>query len=316
MALGLYYYRCFRDYDRALAEIAVAGRDRPNDVDVISWKATLNKRQGNLAEAIRLNNLALEIDPMDHTAAQELGTCLYFNREYEAAVEAYERAISISPDVPGSYYFPIRVHLVWKGDMRAVRDVLDRMPAGDSELARNYRFEVEAADDRYEAALAVTREMPEYHEDQITLHPRAAYRARVFAATGDTARARAAYEEAAALLERWAAGNDQDFRAYSDLGPILAALGRRDEAVAAARRAVELMPPARDAEAAVLPADNLALTYAMLGDYDKARALAEERILARPGTLTVLKMRLDPRWEGFLASPQGQELVRRLETAR
>jgi Flp pilus assembly protein TadD len=118
------------------------------------------------------------------------------------------------------------------------------------------------------------------------------------------------------LLERWAAGNEQDFRAYSDLGPILAALGRRDEAVAAARRAVELMPPARDAEAAVLPADNLALTYAMLGDYDKARALAEERILARPGTLTVLKMRLDPRWEGFLASPQGQELVRRLETAR
>ena len=74
MALGLYYYRCFRDYDRALAEIAVAGRDRPNDVDVISWKATLNKRQGNLDEAIRLNNLALEIDPMDHTAAQELST--------------------------------------------------------------------------------------------------------------------------------------------------------------------------------------------------------------------------------------------------
>jgi TolB-like protein/tetratricopeptide (TPR) repeat protein len=316
MALGLYYYRCFRDYDRALAEIAIAGRDRPNDTDVLSWKATLNKRQGNLDEAIRLNRLTLEIDPMDHTAAQELGTCLYFAREYEASVAAYERAISISPDVPGSYYFPIRVYLVWNGDMTAIRGVLDRMPSGDSELARNYRFEVEAADDRYEAALAVTDEMPEYYEDQTTLHPCAAYRARCYAAQGDAARARAAYEEAAALLQRLAAENDQDFRPYSDLGPVLAALGRGDEAVAAARRAIELMPMTKDAEAGVQPVDNLVLTHAILGDYDTTRKLAEERIRARPGKLTITAMRLDPRWEGFLASPQGQELVRRFDSLR
>ena len=81
MALGLYYYRCFRDYNRALAEIEMAGRDRPNDTDVLSWKATLNKRQGNLDEAIRLNKRVLELDPMDHSAAQELGTVLLLQPE-------------------------------------------------------------------------------------------------------------------------------------------------------------------------------------------------------------------------------------------
>jgi TolB-like protein/Flp pilus assembly protein TadD/tRNA A-37 threonylcarbamoyl transferase component Bud32 len=311
MALGLYYYRCFRDYDRALAELAVAGRDRPNDTDVLSWKATLNKRMGNLEEAIRLNLRVLELDPMDHTAAQELGTTYYFNREYEKSIEAYERAISISPDVPGSYYFPIRVYLVWNGDTAVMRDVLGRMPAGDYELARVFRFRLEYADGRYEDALEWAAAMPEYYEDQTSLHPRKAKQALCYAAMGDTARARAAYEEAAALLERKVAADPMDFRPYSDLGPILAALGRRDEAVAAARRAVELMPGSKDAEAAVLPADNHVLTYAILGEYDTARDLAAERIKARPGVLTVVGMRLDPRWNGFLASPEFQELPRR-----
>ncbi|MFH2052633.1 MAG: protein kinase [bacterium] len=313
MALGLYYYRCHRDYERALTEIEIAGRDRPNDTDVLSWKATLNKRQGNLAEAILLNKRVLELDPMDHTAAQELGTCLHFNREYAEALVSYERAISISPDVPGSYYFPTRVYLSWNGDTGAIREVLDRMPAGDDQLARNYWFELEFAEGRYEAALDLAASMPEFYADQITMHPRAGKQARCWAAMGDTARARAAFEDAVALLQGMVAEDALDFRPYSDLGPILAALGRRDEAIAAARRAVELMPGSKDAEAAVTPADNLALTYAILGEYDTALALAEERIQARPGSLTIVKMRLDPRWNGFMGSPQFQELVRRSE---
>ncbi|MCB1183895.1 protein kinase [bacterium] len=311
MALGLYYYRCFRDYGRALAEIAVAERDRPNDPEVLSWKATVNKRQGNLAEAIRLNRRVLELDPMDKSSAQELGTCLHLNREYAAAIAAYERAISIAPDVPGSYYFPLRAYLSWNGDLDAARRFIDRMPAGDDELGRNYRFELEYNAGRYDAALALTDVMPEYFEDQISLHPRAAKRAMVYAARGDTATAREHYAEAASLMRRWADESPGDFRPWSDLGPILAALGRRDDAVAAARRGVELMPTTRDAEAGVEPADNLVLTYAMLGEYASARDLAAERIAARPGMLSLVSMRLDPRWRGFVASPQFAELERR-----
>ena len=71
MAMGLYYYRCFRDYDRALAEIAIAAAARPNDTDVLSWKATIYKRQGNFEESIRLNQRVLELDPMDDSSANE-----------------------------------------------------------------------------------------------------------------------------------------------------------------------------------------------------------------------------------------------------
>jgi tetratricopeptide (TPR) repeat protein len=199
MALGLYYYRCFRDYNSALAEIEVAARDRPNDTDVLSWKATLNKRQGNLEEAIRLNKRVLELDPMDFTSAQELGVSHHYNREYPEAIAGHELAISISPDVPHSYFSPVRVYLSWKGDTRMAREALDRMPTTEHLIARNYRFRVEYLDGRYEAALAMADAQPEFFDDQTTLHSRAAKQALCYDAMGDPARARS--------LQRWPCWN-------------------------------------------------------------------------------------------------------------
>ena len=190
------------------------------------------------------------------------------------------------------------------------------MPSTDSVIAQGFRFQLEYFDGQYRAALEVADAMPEFYEDQITLRSRAAKQALCYAAMGDTARARSARMEAVELLEGKIGGNPSDFRPYSDLGPILAALGRRDSAIAAARRAVELMPYSKDAEAAVQPADNLALTYAILGEYDEALPLVEERLQVRPGSLSIPLMRLDPRWGGFVSSPQFQELARRYDLVR
>lgn len=316
LALGLYYYRCFRDYDRAMAQIDMAGRGRPNDTDVITWKATLNKRQGNLDEAVRLNTRALELDPMDHSSAQELGTTQFLNRNYAESIAAYERSISISPDVAAGYYFQMRAYLSWDGDTKAIRRVIDRMPGTDSEIALGYRFVLEYYDGQYQAALELADSFPDFFEDQISFRTRAAKQALCYEAMGDTARARSAREEAVELLERKASKDPSDFRPHSDLGPILAALGRRGSAIAAARRAVELMPISKDGEAGVWPADNLALTYAVLGEYDTSKLLAEDRLQARPGILSISVMRLDPRWSGFVASPEFQVLAERYETVR
>ena len=317
MALGLYYYRCFRDYNRALAEIELAGRDRPNDTDVLSWIATLNKRQGNLDEAIRLNKRVLELDPMDHSAAQELGTSYYFNRNYAEALAAHERAISISPDVAGSYYFQTRTYLSWKGDTKALRRVLDRMPSTDNVIAQSFRFH----------ARVLRRPVSRLRSRWPTPCP-SSTKTRQLSVRARPSKPSATRPWVTLLapvrLERkpwncWReklAEDPSDFRPYSDLGPILAALGRRDSAIAAARRAVELMPCSKDAEAAVQPADNLALTYAILGEYDEALPLVEERLQARPGSLSIPLMRLDPRWGGFVSSPQFQELARRYDLVR
>ena len=57
------------------------------------------------------------------------------------------------------------------------------------------------------------------------------------------------------------------------------------------------------------------MTYALTGDYATARSLAEERVQARPGVLSVPLMRVDPRWSGFVASREFKELAGRYDSA-
>jgi TolB-like protein/Flp pilus assembly protein TadD/tRNA A-37 threonylcarbamoyl transferase component Bud32 len=310
MALGLYYYRCFRDYDRALAEIEIAGRDRPNDVDVISWKATLNKRQGNLEEAIRLNSLALELDPMDYTSASELGVCYNHNRQYAEAEDAFNLAISIGPDVPNPYMQQARVYYRWKGTTDESRAMLEAMPRTDLMWVNLAQYELEFFDGQYEKAIATLGAFPEITEDQTTLNVRSALEAHCYDAMGNSERARELREGAVKLLQEKARENPEDFRVYSDLGPELAALGRRQEALAAARKAVELMPRTKDAEAADMPEQNFVLTHVLLGDLDTALELAADLLAATPGEMTVAYMRLDPRWKPLVDYPRFADLER------
>jgi TolB-like protein/Flp pilus assembly protein TadD len=310
MAMGLYYYRCFRDYKRALAEIDIAGRDRPNDTDVISWKATLNKRQGNLREAVRLNRRVLELDPMDFTSATELGVIHMLLREYENAERSYDRAISIAPDVPSPYFSKANLYLSWKGSTAEARASFDAMPSTDLMLAQIGWFWLEYYDGRYRDALARLEGFPELLDEQTTLNARAALVAMCYEAIGESAQARASWEAAVDLLQSKVSENPEDFRAHSDFGIALAAVGRKEEALAAAARGVELMPPTKDAEAALAPASNLALTYTMLGEFDAAFEHMEE-ILGKPGWLSIPRLRLDPRWKPLVRQPRFDDLARR-----
>ncbi|MDH3216056.1 MAG: tetratricopeptide repeat protein, partial [Candidatus Krumholzibacteria bacterium] len=316
MALGLYYYRCFRDYKRALAEVEIAERDRPNDTDVIGWKATFHKRQGNLREAARLHRRALELDPMDLSAAGELGVVHRYLREYPESEAALDLAISIAPDVPGPYLQKALTYYRWKGTAVEARAAFDAMPATGLILAKVARFWLEYYDGRYQDALTLLDEFPDYYDDQTTLNVRAALAALCYDAMGEAERARASRQAAAVLLQEKVQENPEDFRPHSDLGPVLAALERREEALAAARRAMELMPPEKDAEAAVAPAENFALTYAWLEDYDAAFDRVEERLAAIPGSLSVPLMRLDPRWKVLVGQPRFDELARRYDISR
>jgi hypothetical protein len=76
------------------------------------------------------------------------------------------------------------------------------------------------------------------------------------------------------------------------------------------------MPRTKDAEAAVVPAENLALTYTLLGDYNEAFDLLEERLQATPGLITAPMMRLDPIWKKLTEHRRFDELARRYDTPR
>ncbi|NNM05873.1 MAG: hypothetical protein HKO65_12355, partial [Gemmatimonadetes bacterium] len=88
----------------------------------------------------------------------------------------------------------------------------------------------------------------------------------------------------------------------------LAGLGKKAEAIAAAERALELMPESRDAFKAMYRWDDLARVLTIVGEYDRATEVLE-RILSRPGRLSVQLLRLDPAWAPLRGHPGFQALL-------
>src|SRR5439155_8688080 len=118
---------------------------------------------------------------------------------------------------------------------------------------------------------------------------------------GDKKKAQAAFAAARKKLEAKFADKPEE-AGYLSEGPILdAGLGRQEEAIREAQRAVELMPIAKDAVNGPSWVANLALVYAWTGERD--RALEQlEKVATIPAVLgesapTYGDLLLNPCWD-------------------
>jgi serine/threonine-protein kinase len=100
--------------------------------------------------------------------------------------------------------------------------------------------------------------------------------------------------------------DDALFRAL--LGLAYAGLGRRDEAVRQAERAVELLPVARDALDGPDYVYLLAEVLIMVGEHDRAIERLEY-LLGIPITLTRAMLRADPLYAPLRGNPRFERLV-------
>ena len=89
---------------------------------------------------------------------------------------------------------------------------------------------------------------------------------------------------------------------------VYARLGKMDAAIREGRRAVELLPPERDAYFGVDNLMNLAQIYAAAG---QAAPAVEQirRVQALPSRLTAASLRVDPDWEPIRRDPAFQQLL-------
>src|SRR5205085_8567388 len=94
----------------------------------------------------------------------------------------------------------------------------------------------------------------------------------------------------------------------SILGVINAALGRKEEALREGRRAVEIMPIAKDRTDGVGLVRNLAWIYAWTGERDLAIEQLET-VAKIPGGPTYGEMRLNPIWDSLRGDPRFEKIV-------
>jgi TolB-like protein/Tfp pilus assembly protein PilF len=304
LALGYYYYHCLRDYDRALEEFERVGEMLPNRGDILQHIGWIRRRQSRWEESLDRLNTCLELSPRDPSLLREIGTTHLFMRDYDRAKEFYDRAIAVAPDQVWCYGFNAIVVWLDTGDLPESRAILESVPGGREPWIDFLFWWQEIFENDYEAAYnrAMTAGV-EFYEDASHAIPTSATAAFACAMMGDEDRTRRLCDEARVVLERELAVRPGDARLHSALGPVYAYLGRSDDAVREAKRAVEITPVESDALRGAYFEHFLAWTYVLVGEYDEAIEKLDY-VLSIPSLTCARTIKNDPRWEPLYDNPK------------
>src|SRR5438128_2253632 len=98
LAAGLLYYYCYRDYDRARSELAIAGRLLPNEPLVYATLGWIDRRQGRWQDHLDDVNRALELDPRNVFILHQVAGTYQVLRRYNELVATFDRALAVTPN--------------------------------------------------------------------------------------------------------------------------------------------------------------------------------------------------------------------------
>jgi serine/threonine protein kinase/predicted Zn-dependent protease len=315
LALARYAYHGFLDYDRARAELDLARRTLPNDIDVYFLSGLLDRRQGRWTEAARNFDHAVELDPRNLSFLGNAGGTYEMLRRYSESSRFYERAIAVSPS---EYFFRLlraAQPFFERADVRALREELSAIPprqtggAGSNFIDLSFRCAMAerdlAAVNRALAAMPAEGLNSSYSN---LTYPREWFAGIAARAFNDTTAARSSFTAARAIAEKLVHDQPDYAPTWSLLGQIDAAVGRKEEAIREGRHACELLPLAKDATTGPTLITNLAIIYAWTGEKDLA--LEQLAFSAQiPAGVTYGGLKLDPEWDVLRSDPRFEKIV-------
>jgi TolB-like protein/Flp pilus assembly protein TadD len=313
LAAGLLYYYCYRDYDRARSELAIARRLLPNEPLVFATLGWIDRRQGRWEDHLRNMNRALELDPRNVFILHQVAGTYQVLRRYNNLVATFDRALAVTPDDAVARVARGLAELdsdatVQPGQL-AVQEVLANDPADGVKIVDRWFYIALCARDAKDAKRALGSMLQEGITWGANVRtPRSfceGLAARVF---GDNEAAMNAFADAREEMETVLQKQPDYAEAISVLGMIDAALGRKEDAIREGRRAVELLPVAKDVMTGSELLRNLALIYAWTGE----KELALDQIAAAlqgPGHITYGQLRLHPWWDSIRDDPRFDKLV-------
>ncbi len=313
MALGHYYYHGYLDYDHALEELEIARKSRPNDWEVLSWIGFVQRRLGKFKQALPNIRKALELDPLSSFLSKEVGSTFMLLRQYPDAERHFQRAISLSPDVPVAYAYKAWLHVLAEGDAEEAKAVLrqakQNTDPSESELFALKSVLVDVYDRNYEGAVAKLSAWEETaFADPLWYIPKAQLYAQIHGLMGEAQQAQTYYESARDLLEARLAEQPEEARFHSALGLAYAGLGQKQRAIEEGELAVKLMPLTREAWQGSFRVRDMASIYANIGEFDAAVEQLEH-LLSIPAEISIPLLQLDPEWDPLRDHPGFKQLL-------
>ena len=311
LARADFLYRCYLDYEKARAELAVAQRLLPNNSDIFELTGYIDRRQGLWNESARSLQRALALDPRNFFMLQQIALSYQEFRQFRAMAAALDRALALIPRDLDTQVTRASVDLEWRADLRplreSIRTILTENPATASDLAAQW-FYLALCERDPTAVTQALAAIPASGTAVDLNFPRSWCEGLAARSKGDVATAQAAFLAAHAELERTVSEQPGYAPALCVLGLIDAALGRKDEAIREGRRAIELLPITKDSIDGAELMKYMGVIYAWCGEKD----LAIEQIAATlkiPSTLSYGNLKLHPYWDPLRGDQRFEKIV-------
>jgi len=321
LALAYYYYYGYRDYELARTELSIAHAASPNDAEAWDALAAVDRRQGRWEAALTNFEKARELDPRNASVLWNVAETYACLGRYEEAAAGFALGTEVNPDAHLFSVARAAISLQTSGDVGPLRKILRQIPAdfdpggGITTVAVRVNLIERDYDEaarrlnasRYDRYNDIGVGGPTAILDGYTF-PKSWYEGLIARGRGDAEAAARAFDAAQAVVEADLERSCDDAKLIAMLGQVHAYRGRKSEAIAMGRRAMDLLPTSRDAYDGPLLALKLAAIYAEVGETDSAIDLLAGLIKTpngpTPGTLRAERewdpIREDPRFVALL----------------
>ena len=312
LALGLSYYFCDRDFERALIEFEIAKRDLPNQAQAYLEIGAIQRRQGKWAESTANLEKSASLDPKNASTIYNLASSYMYQRDFKTADKILDRVMVANPQSFLTRLTKADWAIISNGDVGSAENQLAFIPPGfDPEgLVTSTRVWVLTLRRKFADALHLVQQFRGeiLNDANLSLCPKALIEGRLYLYQDDKMKAQAALERARPVAEQLVREAPNDSARHAQLGVVLARLGLKEAAINEGKKAVELLPESKDAVNGPQATAVLAEIYAWVGEHDEAFRLLDHLLTVPGESLTVPMLKLDPVWDPLRGDPRFQKL--------
>ena len=314
-ALADFLFRCHRDYDGALKELAIARPGLPNDTAFFILSGYINRRRNNWRQAERDFSTAVALDPRNPNAYNLLADTYNLQRRHLLAAEVYDRVLAAGERTPIVFFRRDSAIFNGTGNSTGLHRVLSENPdmdiGGGQTPIRVFLALIDGNFAEAERVLAASPREDFQDVDYSFYYPKAWFEALIARAKGDSAAATASFSAARAILEQRLAVKPEHARTLAVLAQVDAGLGHKELAIQEAQHAFDLMPVSKDIYDGALVLEGLAQVYTWINEPDRAIEVLQ-KLVTMPGYTYYARLKLYPMWNPLRGDPRFEKIVNSL----
>jgi serine/threonine protein kinase/Flp pilus assembly protein TadD len=313
LAMASHLYICYRDFERASVQIAIAAKNLPNNPDLLHLSALIEQVQGQWDKSIADLERAATLDLRNPDLLDTLARSYFSLRRYPDNERILERLIELEPNEPAHRLSKADSAFAARADFR-VRALDEALPSSmkDDCGVASYRVYYAICAHDFAAAeeiLSASRNEELYFDSALV--PRQIWALWLEFIRGDHPTIEQ-FDDARKRLHQKVAANPTDPYLLAALAKADVALGRTEEGVEEGRRAMAIRPISEDA----LGGPDIATFVAQLYVWTSRSNLAFEQLnilIKIPGrSLNYGDLKTNPGWDPLRKDPRFESLLTEL----